>query len=71
MSILGWKRAHRVTGLGKTKKVLGKGQKEKFTCYTVRACQVVLVVKNSLANAGGTRNVGFHSWIGKIPWRRA
>ena len=36
----------------------------------MRACQVVPVVKNPLANAGGTRDVGFHSWIGKIPWRR-
>ena len=32
---------------------------------------MVLVVKNPLANAGGIRDVGFHSWIGKIPWRRA
>ena len=32
--------------------------------------QVVIVLKNSLANAGGVRH-GFDPWIGKIPWRRA
>ena len=33
------------------------------------ASQVVLAVKNPLANAGGTRH-GFDPWVGKIPWRR-
>ena len=28
------------------------------------------VVKNPPANAGGTRDVGFHPWVGKIPWSR-
>ena len=32
--------------------------------------QVVIVLKNSLANAGDVRH-GFDPWIGKIPWRRA
>ena len=31
--------------------------------------QVVLVVKNSPANAGDTR-CSFNPWVGKIPWRR-
>ena len=29
------------------------------------------VVKNPPANAGDIREDGFHSWVGKIPWRRA
>ena len=29
------------------------------------------VVKNLPANAGDFRDVGFHPWVGKIPWRRA
>ena len=32
--------------------------------------QVVLVVKNLPANAGDMRP-GFHTWVGKFPWRRA
>jgi len=34
------------------------------------ASQVVLVAKNSLANAGDKR-LRFNPWIKKIPWRRA
>ena len=33
------------------------------------ASQVVPVVKNLPANAGGMG--GFEPWVGKIPWRRA
>ena len=29
--------------------------------------QMVLVVKNSLANAGDTKRCGFSPWVGKIP----
>ena len=29
------------------------------------------MVKNLRANAGDIRDVGFHTWVGKIPWRRA
>ena len=36
----------------------------------VWASQVVLVVKNSPANAGDMR-CSFSDWVGKIPWRRA
>ena len=32
---------------------------------------MALVVKNSPANAGDTRHLGFDPWVGKIPWRRA
>ena len=33
--------------------------------------QVALVVKNLPANAGDTRDsIGFHPWVGKIPWSR-
>jgi len=34
------------------------------------ASQLVLVVKNSPANAGDVRDLGFNSWVGKIPWIR-
>ena len=39
--------------------------------YTIRASQVVLVVKNLPANAGSRTRRGFDPWVGKIPWRRA
>ena len=29
------------------------------------------MIKNSLANAGGVKRLGFDLWIWKIPWRRA
>ena len=29
------------------------------------------MVKNPPANAGDIREVGFDSWVGKIPWRRS
>ena len=29
------------------------------------------MVKNSPANAGDIRDMGFDPWVGKIPWRRA
>ena len=32
---------------------------------------VVIVVKNLPANAGDKKNLCFHPWVGKIPWRRA
>ena len=35
------------------------------------ASQVVLVVKNSPANADRRKRHGFNPWMGKIPWRRA
>ena len=35
------------------------------------ALKVVLVVKNSPANAGDIKRPGFDPWVGKIPWRRA
>ena len=35
------------------------------------ASQVVLVVKNSPANADRRKRHGFDPWMGKIPWRRA
>ena len=35
------------------------------------ASQVVLVVKNSLAKAGDTRDGDLDPWVGKIPWRKA
>ena len=35
------------------------------------ASQVVLVVKNLLAISGDIKRLGFNTWIGKIPWRRA
>ena len=28
------------------------------------------MVENPLANAGDVRDLGFNSWVGKIPWRR-
>ena len=31
---------------------------------------MVLVVKNPPANAGDIRDLGFDSWVGKVPWRR-
>ena len=31
---------------------------------------VVLVVKNTLADAGDTRDAGYNPWVGMIPWRR-
>ena len=34
------------------------------------ASQVALVVKNPAANAGDIRDVGFDTWVRKIPWRR-
>ena len=34
------------------------------------AFQVVLVVKNLLANAGRCKRCGFSPWVGKIRWRR-
>jgi len=36
----------------------------------LRASQVALVVKNPTANVGH-KTLGFHPWVGKIPWRRA
>ena len=35
-----------------------------------RVFQLVIVVKNPLANAGDMR-CRFNPWVGKIPWRRA
>ena len=35
------------------------------------ASQVVLVVKNPLANAGDAERRGFDPWVGKTPWKRA
>jgi len=35
-----------------------------------KAFQVVLVVKNPLANAGDMRH-RLYPWVGKVPWRRA
>ena len=32
---------------------------------------MVLIVKTLPASAGDIRDVGFDSWVGKIPWRRA
>ena len=32
---------------------------------------VELVVKNPPTNAGDNKRLGFDSWVGKIPWRRA
>ena len=34
------------------------------------ASQMVLVVKNLTANAGGWKRAGFGRWVGKMPWRR-
>ena len=43
-----------------------------FTCLCYQwASQVVQVVKNTPANARDVRDLGFSSWVGKIPWRRA
>ena len=36
----------------------------------IEAFQVVLMVKNSPANAGDTRRPGLDPWLGKIFWRR-
>ena len=36
-----------------------------------RASQVALVVKNLPAKAGDIRDIGFNSWVGKMPWRKA
>jgi len=36
----------------------------------MRASQVVLVVKNPLANAGDIRDLEFDPWLGRIPWRK-
>ena len=38
--------------------------------HSLSLSQVVLVVKNPLANAGDVRNGGFDPWVGKISWRR-
>ena len=38
--------------------------------HASRASQVVLVVKNLPANAGGKRH-RFDPWVRAIPWRRA
>ena len=32
---------------------------------------MALGIKNLSANAEAIRNVGFDSWVGKMPWRRA
>ena len=32
--------------------------------------QVALVEKNPPASAGDLRHVGFHPWVGKIPWTK-
>ena len=32
---------------------------------------MALVVKNLPANAGNIKRDGFHTWVGKMPWRRA
>ena len=45
-------------------------RKYKFDFPQYRASQVVLVAKNSPASEGDKR-LGFHSWIGKIPWSRS
>ena len=37
--------------------------------FNKEASQVMLVIKNSPANAGDTRDTG-HPWVGKILWRR-
>jgi len=42
---------------------------EGLNIYVLGASQLVLVVKNSSANAGGLR-CRFNPWVGKIPWRR-
>ena len=34
------------------------------------ASQVVLVVRNSPANAGDLKDEGLDPWVGKIPWRK-
>jgi len=32
---------------------------------------VALLIKNPPANAGDGRDVKFHPWVEKVPWRRA
>ena len=68
---------HRVsksrTRLRDLKKTKNKKQKNcvLVTVYALsQAFQVALVVKNPPANAGDARDMGFDSWVGKIPWRR-
>ena len=39
--------------------------------HQCRASQVVLEVKNLLANARDVKKGGFNPWVGKIPWSRA
>ena len=39
--------------------------------HQCRASQVVLAVKNLLANARDVKKGGFDTWVGKIPWSRA
>ena len=40
------------------------------TILVQKASQVMLVVKNPLANAGDIKRCMFNPWVGKIPWRR-
>ena len=35
------------------------------------ASQLVLVVKNPSASAGGGKSCGFDPWVRKIPWKKA
>ena len=41
-----------------------------FMCTVEGASQLVLVVKNSPANAGDTKRHGFNPWVENILWRR-
>ena len=40
-----------------------------YHIHSLRASQVMLVVKNPSANA--EKRCEFHPWVEKIPWRRA
>ena len=46
-------------------------KKNKRVVNLFQASQVVLAVKNLLANAGDSKRHEFNPWVGKIPWRQA
>ena len=41
-----------------------------YQLISLSASQIVPVVRNMPAKAGGCKRHGFHPWVGKIPWRR-
>ena len=68
----GGRKAGRENVREESRKRSRKGKKKRESGKSLfRASQVVLAVKNRLANAGDSKRHGFNPWVGKMPWRQA